>query len=440
MLIGSQYKENVQNEISTWAFSYNNIDYSKVIANEIAYNKHYVDYYINIQSTHTLVKKCFNVLFKSKRIYSFSEVNSKSRIIYLEPEEFRKDYFLQSNFFISKIFGKNVGIIKYNAVYDERVDMSLLFQKTLVLVYMFLSVFLRKHNYPLKSFLYYIIKILESQRFYYDLKLCLTKCNKPDVFITFYDMKRYGNLGTQLCNYKNIITITQQHAVYFAVNDNVFIQPAMNYLNLISKYFFVWGQYTIDQYSKVLPVQTKMIISGSNHPRYNKEVNFLEKSIENQSFGVLLSSEYFFLSNQALLNLSISFAKSKNYKLTVYYHPTNQLNEYRKHILEIDEEIIEYREFNDNEIERHEFFCCHTTTLIYSILRKGVLCFRYLDELLINLPGPQYFFTDLSSLERLAFHKPECSKADIIKDLEYVFGNNDFDYSEEINKIINKKD
>lgn len=436
MLIGNIYKRTFENEINIWDYDVKKIRVSKIIANEIAYNCHYANYFINSLDLKFLVKETLYSIILSKKVYRFNGLKSNIDILYLEPEEDRKDYFIQSKYLLEKITSHTVEVIKFNNNFESEIDLKNIPFKLFFLISSFIRVYSKSKKYPLKNFLYYSNRILESQKFRSNLENCIKKV-RPKALITFYDMKRYGNIATQLCNNAKIKTVTQQHAIYFAVEDHFFMQPAVNYLNLVSNYIFVWGQYTIDQFKGKVSQDTKMILAGANHPEYSSDVDFIPQNHSSKAFGILFSAEFFSSSNKELFNLSLSLAKKLNYKVTIFFHPTNQLELYQEEVCKNYQDIqVDFKSFKINDIDDYEFFCCHTTTLIYPLLKKGKICFRYFDNNLVNLPGPELFFTELESLHNLVLQTKELSTFNITENLKYVFGNINFDYDSELKKIM----
>lgn len=436
MLIGLNFKKKFENEIATWNFYKQGLNTSKILANEIAYNCHYDNYFINCLSLKFLIKEALKAFILSKKVYTVDKNELGADILYLEPEENRKDYSTQSKFFLDKIKNYKIQIIKFDNNYKVERDLKKLPSKIWLFISLFVTIYSKNRKYSLKSFLYYSNRLLESQKFKYDFENCI-KIVRPKVLITFYDMKRYGNLATQLCNNAKIKTITQQHAIYFALEDHIFMQPAVNYLNLISNYIFVWGQYTIDQFKGKVSQETKMILAGANHPEYSSDVDFILHNHSSKAFGILFSAEFFSSSNKELFNLSLSLARRLNYKVTIFFHPTNQLELYEEEVCKNYHDIqVDFKSFKINDIDDYDFFCCHTTTLIYPLLKKGKICFRYFDNNLVNLPGPELFFTELESLQNLVLQTKELSTFNIKENLKYVFGNINFDYDSELKKIM----
>lgn len=407
MLIGSTFKKNF---FSTWNYwlklKFQYINYGNILANEIAYKEH-IEYHFNTSSK-DLIK---NILKNLLRKNSYSNYNFKhstsQEIIFFGEEDNRQDYKNQCEFVLNSISDLSFCEVEINKIkkYNyKRTSASDFLQKIFLLIsstfnFCFSQQKLNKINF--NKFLYFFNLVL----YYFDQVKLLDQSidwRKVKVIITFSDMKEYSNIATQLAKKHNVISLTQQHAVYSVPKENAFSQAAINYLNFNSNYLLGWGEAVAHTLEQVNISDDKILQAGTNVKSFQERINYetLDKTYPQKKIGLILSAEYWKKSNLSILKIANQLAETEGYKVEVLFHPSNNIDEYKSKYSFINNfECFQKISNTEKFILDQTFLICHTTTLYFLSLLKGRKCFRYVDDEFIDLYGIDDKFNDMDELQ-----------------------------------------
>jgi len=245
---------------------YCNVNFSKVLA-----IKRKAFHLVKKKNWYSIIR-CYKWMYRT-RSPERKSVSPESRVVAFKSMV-RKDYEM---LFYSYIYGlESVRVFDFAEYSSYRLSP----RKFLLCVFLF---FYLRAKIPNWKYRFLVIgDIAEAQLWCREVD----KCN-PELVIVFSDMQLYDNYIAQYFRSAGLKTITLQHALYidFKEQENINV---VNYKNVVSEYFFAWGENTakiIEKHcSKVKTVivgnpliEAPQLINGSDvlivldHPLYIKE-------------------------------------------------------------------------------------------------------------------------------------------------------------------------
>jgi hypothetical protein len=447
MIIGKEYKNKFEKIWFQWLkVTFSEINFGNIIANQLSRFCHYdINKKFNRNEKVEILRSLLRSLLKTKIEVPYNYDSNINEIIFFNEEDGRLDYKLQGEFVKKKLKDFNlsqISIDKSRRLKSE-IDIIQTLNKLIILYKLFFFTFkTKKYYYSNGAYnnLKFYTKSLNYYDFYCKLFLLLSK-KKVKVLITFCDVKEYANILTQVANNLNIVTITLQHAVYLRMSESNYSQPVINYKNMISNYIFSWGKALEKQWDSNEFDFNKIIYSGTNLPY---QIKSSKNCFNENSIGILLSSEYWRHSNIEMLKITYELSVKYNYKLNILFHPTNIISSYKKELKFVNNYNC-YQNISDFNVfmAKNIFLVCHTTSLYLTALINGKKCFRYKDPNFIDIGGLyDDIFINLEEFEKILLTNElvtyEYLKR-IKKVLEFHYGSSSYSYAKALKEVMHKE-
>ncbi|MBJ6367898.1 hypothetical protein [Snuella sedimenti] len=453
MIVGKGYKKKVSAIWKKWLkVNQSGLNFGRVMANQIFYACHYDNQFSTV-SKNKIIKvlaKLLKAVVFTKLETPFHFENTGKSILFFHQEDNRRDYQQQCNYVLDQLV-VNYEIteitVDKNKKNKNAIRMKHSFKKIILLFKLFFYTYSSKNYYTSngihRNLNFYVISL-----YYYDYYFRLLEILKDyeiKLLITFCDVKEYANILTQACIRLNVITITQQHALYISVNKNNYSQVVLNYKNLISSYLLAWGKGINKQWKATNFDFSKIVYAGSNLPGHIRSVKVKGISLPLiKKFGVILSAEYWRKTNMEILKIAYQFSIEREYKFEILFHPTNDIGYYRDK-LDFIEDKHYFQGINnpDNFIIDKQFLVCNTTSLYLRCLVNNRKCFRFKDENFIDIGGvDEDIFKNLDDLKKLCFDGMFFKNDDYEKInsvLAFHYGNEEMGYEKAIERILKKE-
>lgn len=321
-----------------------------------------------------LIKSFYKLIEKYTYKHDIQSVDNKYVFSYFYPD--RKDHLELFN----KVFQQFSQVENQKITYDNfnkkfSIDRDF-FRRIKKLKLLGLYKCIRRQNIYSAEFCLFLVAVIYQISYFIDeAKNIITK-GKPQAYISFCDVHIYENIITQLMKAKGIKTFTLEHGIYFKYNKNIQNVNILAYVNFVSDYMLVWGDYTKKEMMKGNIPSEKLVIVGN--PLYNMDYIEIDKKYD--FFVIFLSQELYYESNLKMLEICNQFSERFNIKYKVKLHPSNKIGKYKEIInkeycIEIYKDEIYAKEL----IKQGDFIILHSTTLYIDALFIGKKVFRYND-------------------------------------------------------------
>lgn len=226
------------------------------------------------------------------------------------------------------------------------------------------------------------------------LKNDFTKVKKYVCQASMLDLE---NLMTQFFKLSGVKTYSLAEGIYYLQDD---IVDSVQYTNFTSDILLVWGQYSVEEFTKYGIPSENLIAAG-----YPKEVKLTKMKVNNEykKCMVLLARESYGKSNMALLDILSKY--SNQYEFCLKLHPGSDFNFYKAYADKHDMTIIPREKTVDECLnnELFDFAIAVNTTAYYEALMRGVPCFRYQDDsFLLPLGYDDIIKTDSDFVNKLS--------------------------------------
>ena len=203
---------------------------------------------------------------------------------------------------------------------------------------------------------------------------------------------------TQLCNSKGIKTFSLQQGIY--ADHKSFNLDLLIYYNILSNYYFVWGENSKEELSKYMDSE-RIIVAGN--PKYIGAPKKKSDTFNPKSCGVFLNYGVFEKSNLKMLSEFLEFSKKHpGIKFIIKPHPNWNCeaffdeNDIPSNMImaDKDQDIKEVLSVVDVAI-------AHNSTLLMEALSYGIPIFRFKDKFSINFPEVKNCFSNSKDLGKL---------------------------------------
>lgn len=182
----------------------------------------------------------------------------------------------------------------------------------------------RKLSISVKEKIYYLSLLFHTASEFWDIQERIKK-EKVNfkLLITVCDVVNTEYLAVQWCNNLNIDTASLQHGL-ISCNVNQWMVTGSK-----SKYYLVYGRYTVEQAMKLGKKRDKLIEVGM--PQHlNSTFPQKLKLKFNNIFGVILNSEVLHEDNIQLIKLANKFAETTKMNYIIKLHPSLKIEMYEK--------------------------------------------------------------------------------------------------------------
>lgn len=189
-----------------------------------------------------------------------------------------------------------------------------------------------------------------------------------ECMISFCDANPYENMLTQMATLNNIPSITNQHGQYRILTAENMSADAEAYSNFISSKMLVWGQATVDEFSRYGVSSERLVKFGRLG---SAPIDNLKTEIDQikERFGVILNGENGKKYNYMLIDVANQLAELTGCRFIVRLHPANNPPDYLSLVSEMCESIQVFSECE--YYNRVDFSIAHMTgVLIEAISRE----------------------------------------------------------------------
>lgn len=195
---------------------------------------------------------------------------------------------------------------------------------------------------------------------YLEVLYQLRKYYEFERLVVFADMQPIDHLLCQYARRAGVPSATMQHGLYVDYEGYPNINM-VNYVNTAADWFLAWGSHTgrlIKKYNK----DSRIAICGKPI-----ESNRSDDVGERPYFSVIFDQNLFKDENRELLAIAIRVKDELDVDLNLRLHPHNKTRHYN-----LSESLIINR-----DVQRSLFVVGHTSSLIYELMRLGVMAFKY---------------------------------------------------------------
>lgn len=357
-------------------YSYKNVKYGNILASNITEYLYNYKNYIKITSK-MRIKWLYRFLYKMIAKYRYNgnqSIDNKYVFSYFYPD--RKDHLELFNKVTQQFNNSEIEKVTYNNLCKKiQLDKKIFLRvRKLKLIDVYKS--LRCRDIYSKEFCLFIIGIIYQASFFIDDVNKLISNVKPLAYISFFDVHIYDNIITQIMKNNKVVTFTLEHGIYFYYNKSIQNVNILAYVNFISDYMLLWGNYSKAEMIKGKIAEKKLIVVGN--PLYH--FKSIGSHGDDKFFILLLSQETYYESNIKMIEICNEFAEKTNLKYKVKLHPSNNIKKYKKlFVNRYCAEIYKNEVLAKELIKQGRFIILHSTTLYIDALFYGKRVYRYND-------------------------------------------------------------
>lgn len=289
--------------------------------NKLVYKNIVIDEVIALLCYSNFISLCYKLIFRQ---YKFDKCDFENdiTIIYSHRNSKRNDYDeIINNFYeCVSVYNKKLLILKSEINLIKLIKFCLFF-----LGLVFDKKITKQPNVSRAKFIFLIamakVNIDEAE-------LALNRI-KTKLLVTFCDVYFEDNILAQLAKSKGILTLTLQHGQYHIIGKDIPENLALN--NIVSDYFFAWGQATIDEYNVKVKGCAKLISAGICLKSYSKVKNYIgmgKRNIKSGGFNVFLNADNCFYQNKKMIEVVSEYCSMCSLKFSLKYHPKNRQKKY----------------------------------------------------------------------------------------------------------------
>jgi hypothetical protein len=221
------------------------------------------------------------------------------------------EVFIKRNFNVSKMFKRLILLFKFYNLVSKEKDLSVFWLEKIKL-----AALLTKYN----DINGQLLKVIDFSNY--------------KILTTFCDIRGISNLLAQICNNKEIVTVTLQHGQYRYLKEGKETPDIEVYKNFISDYLLCWGQATVDEFLKAGIERERLLKVGAlkQFSLNSTKINIVKREKGRKVFGVILNGETYKQSNDELLNIAEEFAQAMDFHYVIRLHPKNKISNYKKYM------------------------------------------------------------------------------------------------------------